>query len=40
MWQQSASSLVPPLLAPFPAGFYLIRELFEGKGMDIEKYLY
>ena len=40
MWQQSASSLVTPLLASFPSGFYLVRELFEGKGIDIEKYLY
>jgi len=40
VWQQSIASLETPLLAPFHSGFYLVRELFEGKGMDIEKYAY
>jgi hypothetical protein len=40
IWQQSTSSLETPLLAPFRSGFYLVRELFEGKGMDVEKYAY
>lgn len=40
LWQQSISALVPPLLVPFRSGFYLVRELFDVKGMDIEKYVY
>lgn len=39
-WQQEISSLTTPLLAPFRNGFYLIRDRFAGKSMDIEKYLY
>jgi hypothetical protein len=40
IWQQSISSLEPPLLAPSRSGFYLVREIFEGKGIDVEKYAY
>jgi hypothetical protein len=40
IWQQSLTSLATPILAPFGSGFYLVRETFEGKGIDIEKYAY
>jgi hypothetical protein len=40
IWQQVTSSLASPLLAPFASGFYLVRDDLEGRGMDIEKYLY
>jgi hypothetical protein len=40
VWQRLIASLETPLLVPFHSGFYLVRELFEGKGMDIEKYAY
>jgi hypothetical protein len=40
MWQQETTSLQPPLLAPFGSGFYVIRDLFPGQGLDVEKYVY
>jgi hypothetical protein len=40
IWRQSITALPTPLLAPFRSGFYLVRELFEGKGIDVEKYAY
>jgi hypothetical protein len=40
LWQQPLTSLATPILAPFHSGFYLVREIFEGRGIDIEKYVY
>jgi hypothetical protein len=40
IWQQTSSAPYPQLLVPFKTGFYVIRDLFEGEGMNIDKYVY
>jgi hypothetical protein len=40
LWQQAIRGPFTPLLAPFPSGFYIVRNVWKGKGIDIEKYLY
>jgi len=41
IWQQPIfSSVHLPLLCPFRSGFYLVRGLSKGEGMDVEKYIY
>jgi hypothetical protein len=40
IWQHTSSAPFPQLLVPFKTGFYVIRDLFEGEGMNIDKYVY
>jgi hypothetical protein len=40
IWQHAISGIFTPLMVPFKAGFYVVRDVSEGKGMDVEKYIY
>ena len=40
MWQREISAHFTPLLVPFRGGFYVVKDISEGEGMDVEKYLY
>ena len=40
MWQQAISVPFTPLLVVFRFGFYVVKNVSEGEGMDVEKYLF
>jgi hypothetical protein len=40
LWQQSISAQFTLLLVPFRFGFYVVKDIPGGDGMDVEKYLF
>jgi hypothetical protein len=40
VWQQATSASFTPLLVPFRFGFYVVKDVSGGEGMDVEKYLF
>jgi hypothetical protein len=40
VWRQEILADFTPLLVPLRTGFYVVRDISEGEGMDVEKYSY